>query len=338
MISSSFKGRSTLMKALVYKKYGSPNVLQLTEIEKPTPAKNEVVIKIHATTVNRTDCATIRAKPFFLRIITGLFRPKKQIPGSDFAGEVEAVGEEVFSFKVGDKVFGFDDQGIKTHAQYAAIPEKSVMTIPEDTSYEQAAASIEGAHYAYNFINKVTLKKGQKALVNGATGAIGSAAVQLLKYFDVDVTAVCATRNIDLVQSLGADRIIDYTQSDFTKDHQKYDFVFDAVGKSSFFKCKNLLKPGGAYISSDLGYMAQNLVLPLITPVIKPLLGNKKSIFPNPTDIHGSMVLIKELTEQGKFNAVIDRRYSLEQIIEAYNYVEKGHKTGSVVITVNSIT
>ncbi len=208
------------------------------------------------------------------------------------------------------------------------------MTIPEGSTYEQAAASMEGAHYAYNFINKVKLKKGQNVLVNGATGSIGSAAIQLLKYFDVNVTAVCATRNMDLVKSLGANRVIDYTKSDFTKDDKKYDFVFDTVGKSSFFKCKQLLQLGGVYISSDLGYMAQNLVLPLITPAMKPLLGNRKTIFPTPTDIIGSMLLIKKLIEQGKFKAVIDRQYPLEQIIEAYKYVEKGHKTGNVVITV----
>ena len=324
------------MKALVYTKYGPPNVLQLTEVEKPILRDDEVLIGIRATTVNRTDCATIRAKPFFLRIITGLFKPKKQIPGSEFAGEVEAVGKNVHSFKVGDKVFGFDDQGTKAHAQYTSIAEDKVMTIPEGTSYQQAAASIEGAHYAYNFINKVHLRKGQNVLVNGATGAIGSAAVQLLKYFDVNVTAVCATRNIDLVKSLGVGRVIDYTKSDFTQDNQKYDFVFDTVGKSSFFQCKHLLQPGGVYISSDLGYMAQNLVLPMITPVIKPLLGNRKSIFPNPTNIRASMLLIKKLIEQGKFNAVIDSTYPLEQIIEAYKYVEKGHKTGNVVITVGA--
>jgi NADPH:quinone reductase-like Zn-dependent oxidoreductase len=324
------------MKAIVYTKYGPPSVLQLREIEKPITKKNEILVRVHATTVNRTDCATIRAKPFFLRLITGLFKPKKQIPGTELAGEVEAVGRNVLSFKVGDKVFGFDDQGTEAHAQYTSVPENKVLAIPEGSTFEQAAASIEGAHYAYNFINKVNLKKGQKALVNGATGAIGSAAVQLLKYFDINVTAVCATKNIDLVKSLGASRVIDYTKSDFTKEDQKYDFVFDAVGKSSFFKCRRLLQPGGVYVSSDLGYMAQNLVLPLITAVMKPFIGNKKTIFPTPTDIGRSMLLIKKLIEQGKFKAVIDRKYPLEQIIEAYKYVEKGHKTGNVVITVGS--
>ena len=322
------------MKAIVYTKYGSPDVLQLKELAKPTPEDNEVLIKIYATTVNRTDCATVRAKPFFMRIVTGLFKPKKQTPGTEFAGEVEAVGKNVSSLKVGDRVFGFDDEGLESQAQYMVIQEDKVVTIPARLSYKEAAPSFEGAHYAYNFINKVELKKGQNVLVNGATGAIGSAAVQLLKYFEVNVTAVCSTKNIELVKSLGAERVIDYTKEDFTNDKQKYDLVLDAVGKSSFFKCKHLLKPGGIYISSDLGFMAQNIFLPLIAPTIKPIIDHKTVIFPNPTDIRGSLLLIKSLIEQDKFKAVIDRELTLEQIVEAYKYVEQGHKTGNVVITV----
>jgi len=324
------------MKAIVYTKYGSPNVLRLVEIEKPMPTANEVLVRIHATTVNRTDCATIRAKPFFMRIITGLLRPKKQIPGTACAGKVEAIGEDVSSFKPGDKVFGFNDQGIKAHAQYTAVSENNIFAMPDAIPYEQAAASCEGFHYAYNFIKKVSLEKGQNVLLNGAAGAIGSAAVQLLNYFAVNVTAVCATRHIDLERSLGASRVIDYTKVDFTKDAQRYDFVLDAVGKSSFFKCKPLLQTGGIYISSDLGYLAQNLILPVITSVVKPLLGNRRSVFPNPTDIRGSMLLIKKLMEQKKFKAVIDKTYPLGQIVEASNYDEKGHKTGNVVITVDA--
>lgn len=322
------------MKALIYTQYGAPDVLQLKEVAKPVPGAAQVLIKVHATTVNRTDCATIRAIPFFARIITGLFSPKKQTPGTEFAGEVEAAGKNVTSLKVGDKVFGFDDQGSKSHAEYLVIEEDKAVIKPDTLSYTQAAASSEGAHYAYNFINKVDLKKAQHVLVNGATGAIGSACVQLLRYFEVNVTAVCATKNIELVKSLGANKVVDYTKEDFTRDNQKYDFVFDTVGKSSFFKCKHLLLPGGIYISSDLGYLAQNLFLPLITPLLKPLLGNKKTIFPVPADINSTLLLVKKLIEQGKFKAVIDREYSLENIIEAYKYVEQGHKTGNVVITV----
>ena len=193
---------------------------------------------------------------------------------------------------------------------------------------------MEGAHYAYNFINNVNLEPGQKVLVNGATGAIGSAAVQLLKYFDVNVTAVCATKNMKLVKSLGAEEVIDYTKEDFTKDDHKYNFVFDTVGKSSFFKCRQLLEREGVYLSSDLGYMSQNIFLPLITPIFKPMIGNKKTVAPFPSDIRGSLLLIKRLIEEGKFKSIIDRKFPLEQIVEAYRYVEKGQKVGNVVITV----
>ena len=318
------------MKAVVYTKYGSPDVLLLKEVDKPNPESNEVLIRVYATTVNRTDCATVRAKPFFMRLVTGLFTPKKKIPGTDFAGKIEAIGKDVRSFTVGDKVFGFDDLGLCSHAQYLTISEnKALAIIPENTSYEQAAASIEGAHYAYNFINKVKLESTQKVLVNGATGAIGSAAVQLLEAFGSDVTSVCNSKNIELVKSLGADRVIDYEEEDFTQQNQKYDCVFDTVGKSSFGKCKPLLNSGGAYISSELGWMYQNMLFALITPIV----GDKKVIFPVPTDIKGSIVLIKKLIEEGKFTAVIDRKYPLEAITDAYRYVEKGHKTGNVVIT-----
>ncbi|MFC1899835.1 NAD(P)-dependent alcohol dehydrogenase [Chloroflexota bacterium] len=323
------------MKAIVYTKYGPPDVLEFREVTKPNPKDKEVLIKIYATTVNRTDSATIRAKPFFARFVTGVFNPKRQTPGTEFAGKIEAVGKNATTYEVGDKVFGFDDTGSGAHAQYMTISEDKALTIiPTNITYEQAAASTEGAHYAYNFIKKVNIKSGQKILVNGATGGIGSAAVQLLKYFNVNVTGVCNEKNIELVKSLGADKVIDYTKEDFTKDTEKYNFVFDTVGKSSFAKCKPLLKPGGVYISSDLGYMAQNVFLPLITPIIKPMIGSKKTIFPIPTDISGSVLFIKKLIEEGKFKTVIDRKYPLEKIIEAYRYVETGQKTGNVVITV----
>ena len=317
------------MKAIVYTKYGPPEVLQLKEVDKPVPKDNEVLVSVKATTVNRTDCAMLRAKPFIMRFFTGLFKPNNPILGTEFAGEVEAVGKNVSFFKVGDKVFGFNDMGLSAYAQYLIIPEDKALTaIPDNITYEQAAASTEGAHYAYNMINKVNLKPGQKVLVNGASGAIGSAAVQLLKYFGADVVAVCNTKNIALVKGLGADRVIDYTAADFTKESEKYDFIFDAVGKSSFTKCRPLLNPGGVYISSELGWMAQNIFFALA----KPIMG-KKVIFPIPKDIKGSIVLIKKLMEEGKFKTVIDRQYPLEQIAEAYRYVETGEKTGNVVIT-----
>ena len=318
------------MKAAIYEKYGSPSVLKVEEVEKPGPKDKEVLIKVYATTVNRTDCAMLRAKPFIMRFFTGLLKPNKPIPGTDFAGKIEAVGKDVASLKVGDKVFGFDDSGLSSHAHYMTLTEDNALTtIPNNITYEQAAASIEGAHYAYNFINKVDIKSGDQVLVNGATGAIGSAAVQLLKYFGANVTAVCNEKDTDLVKSLGASKVINYTKEDFTKSNEKFNFVFDTVGKSSFAKCKTLLVAGGIYISSELGWMAQNLFFALI----KPIIGNKKVIFPIPTDRKASVLLIKKLSEEGKFKAVIDRKYSLEEIAEAYKYVEKGQKIGNVVIT-----
>jgi len=318
------------MKAAIYENYGEPSVLEIKNVENPTPKDNEVLIKVYAATVNRSDCAMLRAKPFIMRFTTGFFRPNKSILGTDFAGKIEAVGKDAKSLKVGDKVFGFDDGGLCSHAQYMTLSEDDALAImPSNISYEQATASIEGAHYAYNFINKVSLTSGQKVLVNGATGAIGSAMIQLLNYFEVDVTAVCNAENFELVESLGARKTIDYLKEDFTKDDQKYDCVFDAVGKSSFGKCRPLLKSGGVYISSELGWMAQNIFLALM----KPIIGNKKVIFPMPLDRLASVLLIKKLSEAGKFRAVIDRKYPLEEIAEAYKYVLMGQKIGNVVIT-----
>lgn len=237
------------MRAAIYEKYGSPDVLQIKQVEKPILKDDEVLIRVYAATVNRTDCAMLSAKPFIMRFFTGLLKPNRPIGGTDFAGKIEAVGKTVTSFKVGDKVFGFEDLGISSLAEYITLAEnKAIAIMPKNISYEQAAASLEGAHYAYNFLNKVTIKDGQKVLVNGATGAIGSAMVQLLKNVGADVTAVCGTKNIELVKSIGADKIIDYTKKDFIKSSEKYNFVFDAVGKSSFAKCKPLLVSDGIYI------------------------------------------------------------------------------------------
>jgi NADPH:quinone reductase-like Zn-dependent oxidoreductase len=321
------------MKAIVRTKYGSPDVLEIKDIEKPAPKDNEVLIKVYAATVNRTDCGILWGKPFIIRFFTGLSKPKSPITGTDFAGEIEAVGKNVVSYKIGDRVFGFDDNGLGSHSRYMTIREDRPFAImPENFNYMQAAASLEGAHYAYNFIKKVDLKSGQKVLVNGATGAIGSAAVQLLKYFGLYVTAVCNTKNIELVKSLGADKITDYENQDFTQDNEKYDFVFDAVGKSTFSKCKPLLKKRGTYISSELGPKKENPFLALITP----LMGGKKVKFPFPTDIKGSIVFIKDLIEREKFKPVIDRMYSLDDIAEAFNYVASGQKTGNVVIALEN--
>jgi len=324
------------MKAIVYTKYGPPDVLQLKEVKKPVPKDNEVLVRVRATTVNRTDSANLRAKPFIMRFSLGLFKPRNPIMGTEFAGDIEAAGKAVNSFKVGDKVFGFDDSGLGSYAEYMVISEdKGMATMPEDITYEQSAACVEGAHYAYNFINKVDLESGNKVLVNGASGGIGTATVQLLKYFGANVTGVCNTKNIELVKSLGANRVIDYLTEDFTKDNEKYNFVFDSVGKSSFGKCKPLLKPGGVYISSELGWMVQNLFFALFTAMFGSLPGHagKKVKFPYPPNIKRTVLLIKKLIEEGKFKSVIDRSYPMEQIADAFRYVEKGQKTGNVVIT-----
>jgi NADPH:quinone reductase-like Zn-dependent oxidoreductase len=320
------------MKAVIASRYGPPNILKIEDVEKPVPGHNEVLIKVFAATVNRTDCAMLRAKPWFMRLMTGFLKPRRRIPGTDFAGLIEAVGSSVKSFKAGDKVFGFDDSGLCSHAHYMTIAEdNAIETIPDTMNYEEATAIIEGAHYAYNFINKVDIKNGDTVLVNGATGAIGSAAVQLLKYYGADIIAVCESKHEELVKSLGAGKVIDYIKEDFTKIDEKFHFVFDTVGKSTFGKCKPLLLPGGAYISSELGPGAQNVFYALFTP----LFGKKKVKFPYPSDRLHSVRLVKKLSEEKKYRAVIDRKYPLERIVEAFSYVEMGQKIGSIVITVS---
>lgn len=317
------------MKAAIRTEYGSPDVLSIQEVPVPTPGEGEILIRIHAATVNRTDCGILTGKPYVIRFFSGLLYPRLPSTGTDFAGTIEAVGNKVTQFKAGDRVWGFNDNGLGSHAQYITIAaDGPVSTIPADITFEQAAASPEGAHYALNFINKIKLKAGDTVLVNGATGAIGSAAVQLLKQSGMKVTAVCDTKNIELVRSLGADRIIDYTKEDFTLDNQLYPYVFDAVGKSTFAKCKRLLLPGGAYLSTELGPDGENIYLPLTT-----ILSNKKVIFPFPSDIKKSLRLVRTLLETKQFTPVIDRIYPLDDIREAYKYVLTGMKTGNVLIS-----
>jgi NADPH:quinone reductase-like Zn-dependent oxidoreductase len=323
------------MKAAVHTSYGPPGVVRISAVEKPTVKENEALVKVHATTVNRTDCGLRAAKPFINRFFTGLIRPRVTVLGNEFAGAVEAVGSGVRSFEVGDRVFGYNGSRFGGHAEYLAIPgDGSVATMPANVSYEEAAASTEGSHYALSFIRKAKIKRGQDVLVNGATGAIGSAAVQLLKHLGAEVTAVCDTEHVELVRGLGADRVIDYTAEDFTEDEQSYDVVLDAVGKSSFGRCKRLLKPRGIYLSSDLGPLSQNPILALITP----LFGGKRVMFPIPRDDQEMARYFKGLMESGAFKPVIDRRYPLDQIVEAYRYVETGQKIGNVVISVEPST
>ena len=320
------------MKAAVHTSYGPPDVIRITEVDTPAPNGDEVLVKVCATTVNRTDCGLRAADPFITRFFTGLVRPRATVLGNEFAGDVVAVGDGVTTFAVGDRVFGYSDEPFGAHAEYLTVPaDGSVATMPANTTYEEAAPSTEGSHYALTLIRKAKVSSGQHVLVHGATGAIGSAAVQLVKSVGADVTAVCGSEHVALVKGLGADRVIDYTVEDFTRDDQTYDVVLDAVGKSSFGRCRRLLKPGGVYLSSDLGRFAQNPILALITP----LLGGRKVMFPIPTHDQTMVRHFKELIESGQFKPVIDRRYPFDQIVEAYRYVETGTKVGNVVITLS---
>jgi NADPH:quinone reductase-like Zn-dependent oxidoreductase len=320
------------MKAIIHTRYGPPEVLQLAEVPKPTPKANEVLIKVHATTVNRTDCGFRSAEYFISRLFSGLFRPKNQILGNEFAGEIVEIGSSVASFQQGDRVFGYNDITFGAHAEYMVMPEDGPMaTISAGLSYEEAAPIAEGGHYALCDIRAAKVVEGQKVLINGATGSIGSAAVQLCRYFGAEVTAVCATPHLELVKSLGAKTVIDYTQTDFTTIGERFDLVFDAVGKSTFGKCKKILKDKGTYISTELGPGGQNPFLALITP----LFGGKKLLFPLPTISQQDVLFLKELVERRQFKPLIDRSYPLEQMVEAANYVETRRKIGNVVITVN---
>ncbi len=320
------------MKAIVNTIYGPPEILQLKEVPKPSPQADEVLVKIHATTVNRTDCGFRKPEYFIVRLISGLFKPKKKILGSEFAGEIEAIGKHVSSFKVGDAVFGLSTYNFGTHAEYICIKEnKSIVHKPTNMSFAEAAAVCDGLFLAYSNIQKIDFSNKPDILINGSTGSIGTAAVQLARHFGATITAVCNTKNAALIQSLGADHIIDYLKEDFTKAKKKYDVIFDAVGKSSFFKCKPLLKPKGIYFSTELGYLSQNIFLALFTP----LLGGKKVLFPIPKDNKKDIQFFKELIETGKYKAVIDKTFPLEKIVEATKYVETGEKTGNVVVTVN---
>lgn len=321
------------MKAAIRLNYGSPDNISIEEIEKPLPKENEILIKVKATTVNRTDCANLRAKPFIMRLFLGLFSPKKTILGTDFAGDVVEVGKNVTSFAVNDSLFGFNDMGYQSQAEYLCIAEDGNLSfIPKNVNYASAVASLEGAHYAYSFIHKVDLKSGQKVLINGATGAIGSALLQFAKQFHVNITATCNTKNIEKVKELGANRVIDYSKEDFTKEREKYDFVFDAVGKSTFGKCKAILNEKGVYISSELGPFAQNIFYALFTPIFS----KKKVVFPIPYNIKITSPYILIHLKMEKFKPLMDREFKLEDISKAYEYVLTGEKTGNVIVNMDN--
>jgi NADPH:quinone reductase-like Zn-dependent oxidoreductase len=318
------------MRAVVYDNYGPPDVLRLEDVERPIPEEDEVLIRIHATTVTRTDCGLRSADPFITRFFTGLRGPKRKILGMELAGEVEAVGAAVAEFKVGDHVFGVKGSG--AHAEFVCMRESAALAHkPAGISLEEAAAVCDGACIALSCLRDADLRKGRSILVYGASGSVGTAGVQLAKHFGAHVTAVCDTKNVELVRSLGADRVIDYLQEDFTRHGETYDIIFDAVGKHSFRRCRGSLKPGGIFIETDLGFLWHVPPLALLTRWI----GDKRVTLGIARYTKKDVRFLKELIEEGKYRAVIDRRYPLEDVVEATKYVETGQKTGNVVLTVD---
>jgi NADPH:quinone reductase-like Zn-dependent oxidoreductase len=326
------------LRAVVFDRYGPPDVLRLVDLERPIPRDDEVLIKVHATTVNRLDCATREANrrsglaaSLASRLVFGLRRPRRRILGTELAGEVEAVGAAVAEFSVGDDVFGITGLGFGAHAEFVCTRESSLIAHkPSAMTFEESAAVCDGALNALWSLRGAGLRKGQRILIYGASGSIGTAGVQLAKHFEAEVTAVCNTKNLETVRSLGADIVVDYTQEDFTKNGQTYDVIFDAVGKHSFKRCKDSLKRGGFYLATD-GF--RNLTLMLWTSRI----GDKKVLFRIPPRYTKQDVrFIRELIEAGKYRAVIDRSYPLEHVVDATRYVETEQKTGNVVLTVSA--
>ncbi len=319
------------MKAAVVTRYGPPEVIKVCEAPKPAPAADEVLVRVHATTVNRTDCGELR--PGLLRLFYGLRRPQRSIFGFDFAGEVEAAGPDVVSLKPGDRVFGMCPlRRNGAHAEYVCVPESGAMALlPEGLAFEEAVVC-EGAYYADAGLKEFHIGPGSKVMVYGASGAIGSAAVQLAKSYGADVTAVVPTRHLDMARSLGADRVVDYTAEDFTRIGERFDYLLDAVGKTSFFKCRKLLKPDGVFASTDMGPGGQNLPLMLWSIIAR----NNRVVVPLQRRgiAHAFVESLKNRMQAGQFHAVIDRRYPLDEIADAYRYVANGQKAGIVVINV----
>ena len=320
------------MRAVVHDRYGPPEVLRLEEVERPVPKDDEVLVRIRATTVTRTDTGFRSAEMFISRFFTGLRRPKWRIPGYELAGEVEAVGAAVSEFAVGDRVFGANVGRYGAHAEFVCVRETAPLAkMPSDVTFEEAAAVCDGAILALNCLRLADIRSGQRLLVYGASGSIGTAAVQLGKHLGADVTAVCNTKNLELVRSLGADPVIDYLQEDFTKSGERYDVIFDAAGKTSFAHCRRSLVKGGIYLPTD-GWW--NLMLALLARRIR--IGDKRVLMAIPPRYgKADVLLLKRLLEAGSYRAVIDRSYPLEQVVEASRYVETGQKTGNVVLTVN---
>jgi NADPH:quinone reductase-like Zn-dependent oxidoreductase len=318
------------VRAVVYDRYGPPEILRLEEVEKPIPAHDEVLVKIRATTVNRTDAGLRSSEYFISRFFTGLRRPKRAILGMELAGDVEATGDAVNEFAVGDEVFGVT--GFGAHAEFVCIRESAPLAHkPTGMTFEEAAAVCDGAALALACLRKAGPLEGRSVVVYGASGSVGTAAVQLATYFEADVTAVCNTKNLELVASLGADRVVDYTQEDFTRNGETYDVIFDAVGKHSFRRCRRSLKRGGTYAATDPGFMWH---LPLVA-LLTRWIGDKKAAMGITKYSKHDVLFLKELIEAGRYRAVIDRTYPLEDVVEATRYVETGQKTGNVVLTVN---
>lgn len=287
-------------------------------------------MKVHAATVNRTDCGNLTGKPGILRLFRGLVKPRTAILGTDFAGEVVGIGADVRKWKAGDRVFGFDDAGLSSQAEYTVVAARNVYAIPDSLDYPLAAASLEGAHYAFTFLNKVHFRTRQNILVNGATGAIGSALLQFARRHDIHITATCNTGSIELIHSLGANTVVDYTKQDFTQLGGTYDLIFDAVGKSTFGRCKDILRDPGVYISSEPGPYWQNAYYAPATTW-----KSKRVIFPIPIGTDRSIPFIRDRLQDGTFQPVIDRTYALREIVDAYRYVISGQKTGNVLLELN---
>jgi len=319
------------MEAAVFERYGGPEVLTLREVPVPVPSKGEVRVKVHVTTVNRTDTATMRAHPFFARAATGLFRPKMTTLGLDFAGVVEAFGEGVTRFDVGDRVFGLSPDVYGAHAEYLCVPaDGAIARVPDGLALEHAVVG-EGAWYAHGTTK--LLSGGMRCLIYGASGAIGTAAVQLAKINGAEVVAVVGTGHLDLPERLGADRVINYETEDFTAVGGKFDVVFDAVGKTSYYKCKKLLKKTGVFSATDLGPVWSNIFL----GSFYGLTGSGRVRVPFPEDPAGFIQRLADLMAQGRFRGVFDRSYPLDDIASAFHYVETGQKTGIVVINVDRV-
>lgn len=319
------------MKAISYPKYGSPDVCEIIDVPKPDPGDHELLIRVHETVLTRADMTSRSGRPFFARLVTGLVRPKL-VPGTELAGVVEAVGDEVTSFAVGDRVIASTGPACGAHAEYARLPEAGVLaTLPDGVTFSDVAGLCDGGLTAVQFLrDEAGVERGESVLVNGASGAVGTYAVQLASHYGADVTGVCSTDNGELVESLGADRVIDYTREDFTENGETYDVIFDAVGKRSYSECRRLLAPGGRYLTTvpSVGIALQMLRTRVV--------GSRRAIFvaTGLSRRREDLLTLVDLVAAGELTSIVDRRYGLADVITAHRYVETGHKRGNVVLAV----